>query len=146
MAHLYLTASVTQASLRAANIKQYVAICTCMSHSQYFCVVLVMTNRRDHIVLHAKLPSKLLTPLIDRKPLTSYWSAPCCMLVESHGVKDRQGSVRYNACHVLSTGINTSQMTWHMSYCSAPNQFINPDWAAQPHSMALLMPVQVISI
>ncbi len=80
------------------------------------------------------------------KPLASYPSVPWSMLVESHGVKDGQGSVRQNACHFLSSGINTSQMTWHMSYCSAPNQFINPDWAAQPHTMALLMPVQVVSI
>ncbi len=66
VAHLCLAASVTQASLRAANSKQKVAICTWMSHSQYFRVVQVMTIRRDHMAHHSKLPSKLLTPLIDR--------------------------------------------------------------------------------
>ncbi len=52
VAHLYLIASVTQAGLRAANIKQNVAICTWMSHSQYFRVVPVMTNRCDHMGSH----------------------------------------------------------------------------------------------
>ncbi len=88
VAHLYLAASVTQASLRAANIKQNVAICTSMSHSQYFCVVQVMTNRRNHMVLHAKLPSKLLTPLIDRMNIYIYISSTylmtCIQNVRNH--------------------------------------------------------------